>query len=104
MEGASVSEGGKPSAWSNLLTYGSAMILVGTEVYGVALAAAWALGGFFELGDTITSALYVIAAVLATYVMYVFGRRAYGVDAGMEAAERHRALEGRAPPSHHDGF
>ena len=76
------------NGWGNMLTYVSVLILVGTEVYGVALATAWALGGFFELGDAITNALYGIMAVFATYVMYVFGRKAYGVDAGLEPDER----------------
>jgi hypothetical protein len=39
------------------LTYISVLILVGTEIFGIALAGAWAIGGLFELGDTITMAL-----------------------------------------------
>ena len=34
------------NSWGNMLTYVSVLILVGTEVYGVAFATAWALGGF----------------------------------------------------------
>ena len=37
----------------NLITIVSVLILIGTEVFGVALAAGWALAGIFELGDVI---------------------------------------------------
>jgi hypothetical protein len=85
-----------------MLTYVSVLILVGTEVYGIALAAAWAVGGLFELGDTITNVLYAAAAVLATYSMYVFGRKAYGVDASLEGKERSaRSKDTSLPP---EGF
>jgi hypothetical protein len=32
-----------------MLTYISVLILVGTEIFGIALAGAWAIGGLFEL-------------------------------------------------------
>lgn len=35
----------------NLTTVGSAAILVGTMVFGLAYATGWALGGFLGLGD-----------------------------------------------------
>ena len=36
--------------WRNLITIISIMILIGTEVFGVAIAAGWAIAGLFELG------------------------------------------------------
>jgi hypothetical protein len=38
----------RPTNWSNMLTYISVLILVGTEIFGIALAGAWAIGGLFE--------------------------------------------------------
>jgi hypothetical protein len=37
----------------NLTTVIAVGILVGTEVFAVALAAGWAIAGLFELGDTV---------------------------------------------------
>jgi len=37
--------------WLNLTTVGSAAILIGTMVFGLAYATGWALGGFLGLGD-----------------------------------------------------
>jgi hypothetical protein len=37
--------------WLNLTTVGSAAILVGTMIFGLAYATGWALGGFLGLGD-----------------------------------------------------
>lgn len=37
--------------WVNLTTVGSAAILVGTMIFGLAYATGWALGGFLNLGD-----------------------------------------------------
>ena len=56
-----------------------------TEIFGIALAGAWAIGGLFELRDTITMTLYVIFGAGAVWAMYVFGKRAYGVDDRLEA-------------------
>jgi len=39
----------------------------------------------FKLGDTITMALYVIFGAGAVWAMYVFGKRASGVDDRLEA-------------------
>ena len=37
--------------WPNMITVGSAVILVGTMIFGLAYATGWALGGFLGLGD-----------------------------------------------------
>jgi hypothetical protein len=66
--------------WRNLMIWSSVGILVGTEVFGVALAAAWAAGGLLELGSTLQTALYGIASAGAASVMVPFMRRAATVE------------------------
>jgi hypothetical protein len=56
------------------------MILVGAEVFGVAIAAGWAIAGLFELGDTISYALMVLFSLLGLYAMAVLWRRAVEVE------------------------
>ena len=46
--------------WQNLVTIVSVMILIGTEVFGVALAGGWALAGLLELGEQVAYALMAI--------------------------------------------
>jgi hypothetical protein len=70
-----------------MVTYVSILILVGTEFYGVALAAAWAMAAFFGLGDTVTYGLYVLGAAAATYGIFLFARGIYGVDARLDAEQ-----------------
>jgi hypothetical protein len=79
------------STWSSKLTYVSVLIIVGTEAYGIALALAWALGGYLELGQSITTVLYGIGFVIATGVMYQFARMSYGLDERLEARARNAA-------------
>ncbi|HEX5868029.1 MAG TPA: hypothetical protein VFY72_10010 [Beijerinckiaceae bacterium] len=56
------------------------MILIGAEVFGVAIAAGWAIAGLFELGDTIGYALMALFSVLGLYAMVVLWRRAVEVE------------------------
>ena len=54
----------------NLLTLISVAILVGTELFGAAFAAGWALGGLFQLGDIVThifEGVFVLGAAVALY-------------------------------------
>ena len=46
-----------PINWTNATTLLSVAILVGTELIGAGAAAGWAIGGLFQLGETITHAL-----------------------------------------------
>ncbi len=55
--------------WPNLVTVVSVLILIGTEVFGVAFAAGWAIAGLFELGDTISYALMALFTALGLYAM-----------------------------------
>ena len=66
--------------WGNLLTVISVMVLIGTEVIGVALAGGWALAGLFELGDTVGNALMGVFSLLALYVLYVLWRQATQIE------------------------
>ena len=51
----------KSTNWRNVITIMSIMILVGAEVFGVAIAAGWALAGLFELGDYVGYALMALS-------------------------------------------
>lgn len=66
--------------WRNFLTILSVMILIGTEVFGVALAGGWALGGLFELGDTLTYALMGLFSLLALYALVILWRHCVAVE------------------------
>jgi hypothetical protein len=66
--------------WGNLVTIVSVLILIGTEVLGVALAAGWALAGLFELGDVVGHALMGLFSLAALYVMFMLWRRASHIE------------------------
>jgi hypothetical protein len=61
---------------ANLLTLISVGILVGTEIFGVALAAGWAIAGLFDLGQTIGYVLMAVFGVVGAYALFRFMRRA----------------------------
>ena len=58
----------------------SVMILVGAEVFGVALAAGWAIAGLFELGDVVSYVLMGLFSLIGLYVMILLWRRAIKVE------------------------
>ena len=64
----------------NLLTVVSVLILVGAEVFGVAIAAGWAIAGLFDLGDTVSYALMVLFSLLGLYALVLLGRRAIQIE------------------------
>jgi hypothetical protein len=66
--------------WRNLTTIVSVMILVGAEVFGVALAAGWALAGLFELGTTASYLFMALFSTLGAYAMLLLWRRAVAVE------------------------
>ncbi len=66
--------------WDNLLTVVSVLILVGAEVFGVAIAAGWAIAGLFELGDTVGYVLMALFSLLGLYAMLVLWRRAVQIE------------------------
>lgn len=70
----------KSSRSGALLTVVSVMILVGAEVFGVALAAGWAIAGLFELGETVGYVLMAAFSLLGAYVLLHLWRRAHAVE------------------------
>ena len=70
----------RPLNRRNLLTVISVMVLVGTEVFGVALAAGWAIAGLLELGDVVGHALMVVFSLVALYAMVLLWRRSTSIE------------------------
>jgi len=66
--------------WRSLITISSVLILVGAEVFGVALAAGWAIAGLFELGETVSYVLMGLFSLLGVYAMVVLWRRSVAVE------------------------
>ena len=56
------------------------MVLVGIEVFAVALSGGWAIAGLFELGHVIGYVLMGAFSLLALYIMVQFWRRAAHID------------------------
>lgn len=66
--------------WSNFVTVVSVLILVGAEVFGVALAGGWAIAGLFELGQTVGYVLMALFSLLGLYAMLLLWRKAAQVE------------------------
>ncbi|WP_019906872.1 hypothetical protein [Methylobacterium sp. 77] len=64
----------------NLITILSMMVLVGTEVFAVAIAAGWALAGLFDLGDTVGHVLMALFSLIAAWIMLQLWRRATSIE------------------------
>ena len=70
----------KPINWRNVLTVYGAAILVGTELVGLTWAAAWALGGLFDLPAIFRYVIEAVGAALGVYGVYHFVRAALKVE------------------------
>ena len=66
--------------WRNLLTVVSVLILIGAEVFGLAVAAGWAISGLFELGDAVGYALMGLFSLLGLYAMLTLWRSAVRIE------------------------
>ncbi|MDU0340379.1 hypothetical protein [Bosea rubneri] len=66
--------------WRNMILVISLAILIGVELFGVALASGWALAGMFELGHVVAYVLMVLFSGFAAYGMLVFMRRVVKVE------------------------
>jgi hypothetical protein len=66
--------------WQNLVTIIGVMILVGTEVFGVALAGGWALAGLFELGTTLQYVLMGVFSLFGAYILLGLWRKAVSIE------------------------
>ena len=64
----------------NLITIISVLILIGTEVFGVALSAGWAIAGLFELGNTVAYVLMGLFSLLGLYGMLALWRSSVRVE------------------------
>ncbi|MCX7323733.1 MAG: hypothetical protein NTZ14_04705 [Hyphomicrobiales bacterium] len=64
----------------NFTTIICAAILIGTEVFGLAFAAGWAIAGIFELGDVIQYALMGLFSLVGLYIMAKFVQMANKVE------------------------
>lgn len=65
---------------SNLITVISLSILVGTEVFGVALASGWAIAGLFELGAAVSYVLMAIFSAVGVWALAGFIKGALRVE------------------------
>jgi hypothetical protein len=66
--------------WRNVITIMSIMILVGAEVFGVAISAGWAIAGLFELGDIVGYVLMGLFSLFAAYILHALWRRCIAVE------------------------
>ena len=80
METSSLAQKRKGLNAGNLLTVVSVMILVGAEVFAVALAAGWAIAGLLELGPTMAYVLMGLFSLLGLYAMLHLWRSAVRVE------------------------
>lgn len=71
-----VAEAQKARTSGTLVTLVSVAVLVGTEVFAVAIAAGWAIAGIFELGQTVGYVLMGLFAVVGLWAMVGFMRQA----------------------------
>jgi hypothetical protein len=66
--------------WKNLGTVISLVILVGAEIFGVALASGWAIAGWFQLGSTIEHVLMAFFSLIGAYALILFTRKAMSIE------------------------
>jgi hypothetical protein len=66
--------------WRNLVTVLSVLILIGAEVFGLAVAAGWAIAGLFELGDVVSYVLMGLFSLIGLYAMLILWRRAVRIE------------------------
>ena len=70
----------KPIHWANLTTLVCVAVLVGTETVGLSWAAGWALGGLFQLPQTVARAVEVLFGLIGFALLYLFMRAAVKVE------------------------
>ena len=65
---------------NNAVTIVCAMILVGTEIFAIAVAAGWAIAGIFELGDTVGYVLMLLFSVIGALMMWKLWQQAVAAE------------------------
>jgi hypothetical protein len=70
----------KPINWRNFITVMSIMVLIGTEVFGVAIASGWAIAGLFELGPVFGYVLMALFSLFGAWLMSLLWRRCTAVE------------------------
>ena len=71
----------RPTRRSRALTIVSVMILIGVEVFGVALAGGWALAGLFDLGEVVGYVFMAAFSLFGLYLMVQLWHRAHAAEA-----------------------
>lgn len=66
--------------WRNLIMVASLGVLIAVELFGVALAAGWALAGLFELGTIFEYIFMALFSTLAGYAMFNLMRRVLRIE------------------------
>jgi len=70
----------KHTNWRNIITVTSIMVLIGTEVFGVANASGWAIAGLFELGPVVGYVLMALFCLFGAWLMVQLWRRCTAVE------------------------
>ena len=70
--------------WPNLVTVGSAAILIGTMIVGLGLATGWAIAGMLGLGEIGTIILVLLFTGVAVAGIVAFWRMATRVEPVIE--------------------
>lgn len=71
---------GRPLNTRSTITILSLMVLVGTEVFAVAIAAGWAVAGLLELGEHVGYGLMAAFSLFAAWIMLHLWRRATSIE------------------------
>ncbi len=71
---------GRHMNWRNLIMVSSFGILIAVELFGVALAAGWALAGLFELGTIFEYVMMAVFSVFAGYGLINLMRRMLKIE------------------------
>jgi len=77
---AQSSRPGRRIVWQNVLTVGSAAILISAEVFGAAFAGSWAIANLLTLGTFGARVLDVLFVLCGIVVMIQFVRAASRVE------------------------
>lgn len=66
--------------WNSFATVLGVMILVATEVFGVALAGGWAIAGLLELGTMFEYLFMGVFSLFGAYILFALWRKAISIE------------------------